>query len=377
MSPTTASIPPVEVGRRVSPYSGYVPWPNHFLDLSLPRARSAVQTSSFIDPGFILVPPTTLCSPTLSSPTMYGNEDYIQNPRLYFDDRSSDQDTGHDFYSQFQDGALSDPFAQYGRRQHHPDGTQGRLGLGPPPSIPRIPAGRSASLNPPPTTGRGYNPRAPSLQFPDRGIAANPQDLVAMLAGISLRQDQIFEETQQLKRDTGTLQARVTSFEQRPPPVVVAAQMSNPDPRLAAATQKKQVTRRGRKERGVQSVPAVSQLLELDASTPGHSTPLGATEPQRAGVYLGDRSLPPGALLAQTATQKFVSKMFRDVCGVGPKQEWPDPNLRRVNDITGEVYLTPRFNGLCKNIQAEYGFLLTEPARSSSQLMRSIYLTLN
>ncbi|KAJ7805470.1 hypothetical protein B0H14DRAFT_3485146 [Mycena olivaceomarginata] len=46
------------------------------------------------------------------------------------------------------------------------------------------------------------------------------------------------------------------------------------------------------------------------------------------------------AALAKRAMQTFVSKVFRDMCGVTTKDNWPGPGSPvRHNEITGEVYL--------------------------------------
>ncbi|KAJ7449729.1 hypothetical protein B0H11DRAFT_2332069, partial [Mycena galericulata] len=68
------------------------------------------------------------------------------------------------------------------------------------------------------------------------------------------------------------------------------------------------------------------------------------SDAQNPAVYLDSKNCTTADLKkARTAIQSFVTKSLRDVCGVTSKDIWPDPDERRVNEITGELYLTPVF----------------------------------
>ncbi|KAJ6620917.1 hypothetical protein B0H10DRAFT_2432638 [Mycena sp. CBHHK59/15] len=85
----------------------------------------------------------------------------------------------------------------------------------------------------------------------------------------------------------------------------------------------------------VPTAPRESDESDVDSDTPSQGTP---------AVYLGTKDCTtPELKAARRAIQTFVSKILRDVCGVGSKDLWPDPTERRVNEITEEVYLTPVF----------------------------------
>ncbi|KAK7029129.1 hypothetical protein R3P38DRAFT_3516094 [Favolaschia claudopus] len=107
---------------------------------------------------------------------------------------------------------------------------------------------------------------------------------------------------------------------------VAADADANSDLRFAAAARKKQAKKRGpRKDRApVPDAPAAAG----------------------SGIYLGDKKAPKHIQDTRTATQKFVSARFRSITGIGSRDPWRHPTIERVNDITGEIYLTPNFEGL-------------------------------
>ena len=39
-----------------------------------------------------------------------------------------------------------------------------------------------------------------------------------------------------------------------------------------------------------------------------------------------------------------ISRKFWSLCNVGAKESWPDPDVRREDEVTGEQYFTPRFD---------------------------------
>ncbi|KAJ7288588.1 hypothetical protein C8J57DRAFT_1642627 [Mycena rebaudengoi] len=74
------------------------------------------------------------------------------------------------------------------------------------------------------------------------------------------------------------------------------------------------------------------------------------TEPLPEGaIYLGHPSLPEEFLKARTDTQARLQTMCFEfssqfVCNVSTKDDWPDPTVLRLIEITGETYLTPHFD---------------------------------
>ncbi|KAJ7305472.1 hypothetical protein DFH08DRAFT_623170, partial [Mycena albidolilacea] len=59
--------------------------------------------------------------------------------------------------------------------------------------------------------------------------------------------------------------------------------------------------------------------------------------------------------------QKLTTKTFRDVCNVTASEDWPDPSIIRINEITLAQYLTPRF--YYNVAQADNRHLLSTVAR--------------
>ncbi|KAF7372234.1 hypothetical protein MVEN_00082900 [Mycena venus] len=303
------------------------------------------------------------------SSTMYGNN---YDGRLYLPDDIEttcppEQDPKRDFSTQ---GSGAFPqFTGYGR---HPNAVPTHMGPGPPP--PTIRSGRAAnSFEPPtPTHGRGGMRAISSPQLPyGNGPALNhpiASDLAALVAKVTLRQDHLDQENQLLKRDNNALHARISSFESRPAPVDPPPSLNTvSDPREAAAVRKKQAGRRAaRKERGVPPAPPIPSVPDADCP------PLDPSVLQQSAhgtpFYLGSDKLPPELVPVRTATQKFVSKIFRDFCGVGPKDEWPDPSIIRTNEITNEQYLTPNFAGLITDTSNQY--LIAVVARKAEKDLR-------
>ncbi|KAK6984572.1 hypothetical protein R3P38DRAFT_2575667 [Favolaschia claudopus] len=133
-------------------------------------------------------------------------------------------------------------------------------------------------------------------------------DIAGMLAAMSLRQDQLEEENKLLKRDNNALHTRLASVELRAPLDEPTVPDAGSDPRLVAASRKKQATKRGRRrERGTDSEPHNEALA-------------AASQLVRSGIYLGDTKGEKRVQEAKTATQKFVSALFRSTTGVGNKE---------------------------------------------------------
>ncbi|KAK7059312.1 hypothetical protein R3P38DRAFT_959755 [Favolaschia claudopus] len=266
---------------------------------------------------------------------MYGN----RGPNLYLPQEteggSSENDAMRDFLSgQFHysgNQGIGGDLGLFGGT--HNGMASHTIGRGPPPSADR----------------RGFNSGLPCLPNHNMRIASMPQllneqgsvplhhsvpDVAGMMAAMSLRQDQLEEENKLLKRDNNALHTRLASVELRAPLDEPTVPDAGSDPRLVAASRKKQATKRGRRrERGTDSEPHNEALA-------------AASQLVRSGIYLGDTKGGKRVQEAKTATQKFVSALFRSTTGVGNKEPWPHPSVERVNDVTGEIYPTPNFDGL-------------------------------
>ncbi|KAJ7801978.1 hypothetical protein B0H14DRAFT_2614854 [Mycena olivaceomarginata] len=305
---------------------------------------------------------------------MYGNNNYrggLYLPEDIQTTRPPEQDPNRDFREEpFPDSSAqgSGVFSHNTGHPYHPNAIP-MLGLGPPSSTVRT--GRAVSFQPPtPTHGRGNGMRATSSpQLPyGNGPAPNQPiapDIAALLAKMTLRQDHLDQENQLLKRDNNALHARISSFENRPAPVD-APPPSNTvsDPRVAAAVRKKAGRRAARKERGVAAAPPMPPVPEVDAPT-SEAGALQQSAPQ-AHIYLGSANLPP------ELRPKFVSRVFREVCGVRTKDDWPDPSIIRINEFTQEQYLTPRFDGLITDASNQH--LISVVARKAEMDLRNVDL---
>ncbi|KAJ7703641.1 hypothetical protein B0H17DRAFT_1194141 [Mycena rosella] len=220
------------------------------------------------------------------------------------------------------------PSQSPGRVQHMNSALHEPLGLGHPP---KTRPGRSVLLNPSmPAAGHGFSSRVPSLQFP-RGPApelarAPAPDIGSLFAAMSLQQSKILNQNQKFLEANAALQARVASVESRQSshPTHDPSLSDHSDPRLAAVVQKKAKAKQARKERHQDALQGQAPL----------SVDSGLLRPS-----LGDKDISPEVAEAKTATQ-----LFRDVCGVRAKDAWPNPDVIRSNEITGERYLTPRFD---------------------------------
>ncbi|KAJ7084547.1 hypothetical protein B0H15DRAFT_802321 [Mycena belliarum] len=292
---------------------------------------------------------------------MAGHGDYP--PHLYFEDFSTprppeprlNRDSSNEAFSQF---------PGHHQPQRYPDAVRNTIGLGAPPIANRSPslttAGtsiapgyavntRAASMHdrvpsglttppdlvprfaPPPdaahfTRHDGYmHMRTPSVQTPQYVPVPGdtpPIDITTMLATMSLQQTALMQENAALK-------ARIVAVEkvQSHPLPIADSNARVVDPRYVAASQKK-------RQRRARVAPTASL---------GHSASASSAAAPGA-QYLGDAHLPPEFAPMRTAVQKFVTKTMRDVCDVGVKDQWPDPDIPRLNSTTGEIYLTPRFD---------------------------------
>lgn len=98
----------------------------------------------------------------------------------------------------------------------------------------------------------------------------------------------------------------------------------------------------------------------------------------RQSCYRSERPLRSGIIYIVRQCliflQKFVSRVFREVCGVGKKGEWPDSSIIRVKEITQEQYLTPRFDGLIKDASNQH--LISVVARKAEMDLRVLFSSL-
>ncbi|KAF7367178.1 hypothetical protein MSAN_00977700 [Mycena sanguinolenta] len=303
-----------------------------------------------------------LMAPALSKPgkRFFGPVAFLQPPCIQTAPRlflPSDIRTGHPqehessrdvFSGQFTEASsLSGPFSDYNGQPYQSNSIPAHIGLGPPPNV-----RRAAPFTPRLVPSRGQGIRAattPHLLYGEGSVhsqQATP-DIADMIGTLSLRQDQLEEENRVLRGENRALHGRLASVESREthaaPPVTDTLPPAVADPRLVAATKKK-AARRTRKERGVTplapTAEAATEQSTAEQSGPRSTPPSG----DAAAKYLGNTELPTELLPARRAAQGFVSKTFREVCGVGPKDEWPDPSVTRYNDVTGERYLNPDFD---------------------------------
>ncbi|KAF8168612.1 hypothetical protein K438DRAFT_2024904 [Mycena galopus ATCC 62051] len=271
--------------------------------------------------------------------TMYANN---YNGRLYLPD---DIDTSHS-----QDQQSFGASSQFTGQALCLNMVPTHVGLGPPPSTR---TGRTAiSFAPPtptPTHGLGTMRAASSPQLPygdgqapGRTIAP---DIAMLLTQMTIQQDHLEQENQLLKQDNNAFHARLASVESRPAPVGDPAPSVTTvsDDREAAAKHKKQVARRARKERGLPPTPSIPDDDGLP-SGPGALHQTFSDTP----FYLGNTTLPPELIPVRTATQKYVSKIFRD------------------------RYLTPNFDGLITDSSNQY--LINVVARKAERDLNDVNL---
>ncbi|KAJ7695635.1 hypothetical protein B0H17DRAFT_1131266 [Mycena rosella] len=180
-------------------------------------------------------------------------------------------------------------------------------------------------------------------QYTDRGIqdyqhspsqsthnVVAPVDLAAMLSSLNLRQNQIDDQNRILRQMNSALQARVDLLEH-------AHILNQPTASDGAATadaapvRGSQVAARGgAQHRGsghpAPSIPGTVPVNNADLPSLGNVKVLSDVQKQ-----------------VRLSLKRDVRATFQAVCSVGTKDDWSDPQIRRVNEITGKVYLTPNF----------------------------------
>ncbi|KAJ7903009.1 hypothetical protein B0H13DRAFT_2335362 [Mycena leptocephala] len=182
------------------------------------------------------------------------------------------------------------------------------------------------SFNPSP---HEYDPRA-HHQVPRQLVPGNEEiHLVAMLETLKLQQ----EHTAKLTLENAELKAELLRANAGQEP---AGPVSTVPSRGALASRVKATRRKGRtagRSHRQPPPPAAGDDSDGDSDEPAPTTPK---------IYLEPKNLTTEALKeAKKAVQRFVTKTFRDVCRVSPKTPWPHSREYRINEITGEAYLTP------------------------------------
>ncbi|KAJ7090900.1 hypothetical protein B0H15DRAFT_800136 [Mycena belliarum] len=217
-----------------------------------------------------------------------------------------------------------------------------QIGRGPPPPG-FAPVNRSASLNmlaQQPIT-RDYRYR--SANFPPTRDDTNPGHHYPAEGPIDpMRsegpppggsgQDQLAAMVESLTLENRALKAQLSAATSAP---------SAPAPAVRGQLSSRAKVVKSRGHRYQQSIAATTDGSDSESDTPTSRTP---------AVYLTKANCTTKPLKdARSALQTFVTKSMRDVCGVGPNDRWADPDERRVNEVTGETYLTPYFEGDVKD----------------------------
>ncbi|KAJ7095599.1 hypothetical protein C8R44DRAFT_813509 [Mycena epipterygia] len=221
-----------------------------------------------------------------------------------------------------------------------------QIGRGPPPSAQYTSLSRSASFNtlshqfshPRDQRSRSTNfstiPEDYDVDIRSRSSYSHPeqyairsqgppgdqnQDLVAMLENLTVQNTAL------------KAQLALATSEQRPAVSVPSTSFRGQLTSRGKVSRKKSKNTAGRDRQ-----PSFHESdSDGDSDTPNPDAPT---------IYLTAKDCTtPELKAARKAIQTFVSKTFRDVCGIGSKDLWPDPSERRVNEITEEVYLTPAF----------------------------------
>ncbi|KAJ6540383.1 hypothetical protein B0H19DRAFT_1077795 [Mycena capillaripes] len=183
-------------------------------------------------------------------------------------------------------------------------------------------ASRSFSLN---SLGTETNPHHHTISM----RTDNADDLVAKLQAMSVKQDRLEERNEHLTLRTQELEDIVAA---RDLPVRPSSNRGGVASRGSSVEQKRQASRRIAREASIpEPEEAPVELAVTDAVV-------------RLSVYLGRKvkDLPPEVKRARSALQDEVSRNFRMVIGV-PGKIYPDLSLKRFNETTGELFLSPSF----------------------------------
>ncbi|KAF7368194.1 hypothetical protein MVEN_00139000 [Mycena venus] len=188
---------------------------------------------------------------------------------------------------------------------------------------------RPGSFNPPPRVYRNDN-----------------DEVLARLDALTLRTDRLEAENRQLKQRNEKLEA--AAAKQRAPS---SEPRSSSSSRGRALQVKRQVSRsRARSQANPftndddQSDPEPFSEPEPEPE-PEPATELEYAEAQTFSLGTPTADLPtPELQAARIILHDLVSLTFREVVGV-PGIVWPDLTIRRSNDVTGEAYLNPAFEG--------------------------------
>ncbi|KAJ7453007.1 hypothetical protein B0H11DRAFT_1876116 [Mycena galericulata] len=160
------------------------------------------------------------------------------------------------------------------------------------------------------------------LQYPHAPRHTSSQhapDITTMMTALHLRQEHLVEQNRALVQANSDLQARLASVEEEQSTSVRPTESSNEPSRLRPV-----------------SVRTRSQ------SRPRHLPPSAADDVHLPSLG-NPRDLSPKQKKAREGVKRYVTNTFRTVCGVSKQENWPNPEVQRINEVTGEVYLTPLF----------------------------------
>ncbi|KAJ7142860.1 hypothetical protein C8R44DRAFT_974368 [Mycena epipterygia] len=211
----------------------------------------------------------------------------------------------------------------------------GSIGRGYPPG-----RGRSMSINPTtlPNTIANIQSRSRSTHLPNIHDVSGPDapirmgDLESLLERFSMQQEERHrEQTRELKEQTVSLQARITSLEKCSHPTL-SHSLRGPATRGGGVPNRQRALRASNPVilpevvEGGDSVGAVLEGEDADDE-----------EDEGEPSTLKKKTKPK----YHTAIQRYSTQAFRAVCGVKGR-DWPDPEVIRTNPTTGVKYLTLR-----------------------------------
>ncbi|KAJ7240266.1 hypothetical protein C8J57DRAFT_1245474 [Mycena rebaudengoi] len=269
--------------------------------------------------------------------------DHHYNPSVASDDEHPDGyhfTPGDDRYQVPNQKARPRPF-------NNPDSFNDRyepIGRGPPPHLSRSRSNtRSVSTNIFPEEGVAHH-RPGSLNPPSRVYRNDNDEIIARLDALTLRTDYLEAENRQLKQRNEKLEAAAET--QRAPSSDLRSAASSRGRALRVKRQLSRSRPRGQANRLAeeddQSDPKPFSELETELATE-----LEHPEAQTFSLGTPTAELPTPELRAARNVlqiQDLVSLTFREVVGV-PSTVWPNLTVCRSNDLTGEEYLNPAFEG--------------------------------
>ncbi|KAJ6608926.1 hypothetical protein B0H10DRAFT_512737 [Mycena sp. CBHHK59/15] len=161
-----------------------------------------------------------------------------------------------------------------------------------------------------------------------------------MFSAPNLRQDrldhQLSDQNRLLLQTNFALQARLASIETGQALI---------QPASTAPTRGVQVSSRGGNKRAA-SVHTIldTSLADSELQPESFASVTNSAANDADLPSLGDlNALSPEQKKVRQNVQRYVSNTFRNACGIGTQDDWPETDIQRVNELTGEIYLTPYF----------------------------------